>query len=365
MNKAPKSWAPPFCPNPKCDYHRGDTALWRYVKIGFYSRKIPPYTVQRLQCVACRRTFGAQTFSATYWLHRPQLLVPVFHRLVGCSGFRQIATEFKASPETIARLAGRMGRHCLLYHQLHRPKKILEPLAADSFESFEFSQFFPTSFHVAAGKVSHFFYGFTDTELRRKGTMTRKQRQKREELEASLGRPNPRSVENDFAHLLHVVAPAEQQLFLHTDQHQAYPRAVRKLKHLKVSHETISSRAARTTDNPLFAINLLDLLIRHGSANHKRETIAYSKRRVCAAERLAIFLVWRNWLRPASIQKGGNTPAMRLGLINHRVEVEELLDRRYFPSLIELPKRWSEYYAKTIATRAIPNGRVHQLKFAA
>ena len=140
---------------------------------------------------------------------------------------------------------------------------------------------------------------------------------------------------------------------------------MKQLKHLQIVHETISSRAARTTDNPLFEINLLDLLIRHGSANHKRETIAYSKRRVCAAERMAIFMVWRNWMRPASIQKGGKTPAMRLGLIDHQVEVEELLDRRYFPSQIKLPKRWSEYYAKTIVTRAIPNGRAHRLKYAA
>ena len=179
MNRALQSWAPPFCPNPKCRFHRGDTALWRYVKIGFYSRKTPPYKVQRLRCDACRRRFATQTFAATYWLHRPELLVPVFHRLVSCSGLRQIAAEFKASPETIARLAGRLGRHSLLYHELHRPRgPVPEPLAADSFESFEFSQYHPTSFHVAAGQSSHFLYGFTDSELRRKGTMTRKQRRR-------------------------------------------------------------------------------------------------------------------------------------------------------------------------------------------
>ena len=366
MNCALKSWAPPFCPNPKCRFHRGDTALWRYVKIGFYSRKTPPYRVQRLRCDACRRRFATQTFASTYWLHRPELLVPVFHRLVSCSGLRQIAAEFKASPETIARLAGRLGRHSLLFHQLHRPTgPIAEPLAADSFESFEFSQYYPTSFHVAAGQNSHFFYGFTDSELRRKGTMTRKQRRKRGELEQRLGRPDPKSVERDFAHLLEIVAREPQALTLHTDRHQAYPRAVKRMKHLRIAHETVSSRAARTANNPLFAINLLDLLIRHGSANHKRETIAYSKRRASAAERLAIFLVWRNWMRPYSIRKRGKTPAMRLGLIDHKVGVDKLLDRRYFPDRIELPQRWREYYAKTTLTRALPNGRNHRLKYAA
>ena len=156
MNRALQSWAPPFCPNPKCRFHRGDTALWRYVKIGFYSRKTPPYKVQRLRCDACRRRFATQ-----------------------------------------------------------------------------------------------------------------------------------------------------------------------------------------------------------------RETIAYSKRRACAAERLAIFLVWRNWMRPYSIRKRGKTPAMRLSLIDHKVGVDNLLDRRYFPSRIELPTRWREYYAKTVKTRAIPKGRKHGLKYAA
>jgi len=365
MNRAPQSWAPPFCPNPKCRFHRGDTTLWRHVKIGFYFRKTPPYKIQRRRCVACRRSFVASTFLPSYWLHRPELLVPVFHRLVGCSGLRQIATEFQASPETIARLAGRLGRHSLLYHQLNRPKTVSEPLAADSFETFEFSQYHPTSFHVAAGKSSHFFYGFTDSEKRRSGTMRKKQKETRQNLESRFGRPDPRSVEHDFAHLLEIVAPASQKLELHTDEHRDYPRSARRLKHLEIDHRTISSRALRTADNPLFAINLLDLLIRHGSANHKRETIAYSKRRACAAERLAIFMVWRNWMRPYSIQLKGNTPAMHLGLTDHMVSVEELLRERYFPSRIELPKRWRQYYAKTVVTRVIPNGRKHALKYAA
>ena len=136
MQSAPQSWEPPFCPNPKCRFHRGDTTLWRHKKIGFYFRRTPPYKIQRRRCVTCRRSFVASTFLPTYWLHRPELLVPVFHRLVSCSGVRQIATEFKASPETIARLAGRLGRHALLYHQLNRPQSVSEPLAADSFESY-------------------------------------------------------------------------------------------------------------------------------------------------------------------------------------------------------------------------------------
>jgi hypothetical protein len=160
-------------------------------------------------------------------------------------------------------MAARLGRHCQLIHEELRPKgPILEPLALDSFESFEYSQDHPTSFHVVAGQKSHFFHGFTESELRRKGTMTKAQRKRRARIEELLGRPDPRSIEKEVAELLKIVIPKPQELELHTDEHQAYPRALKAVPHLGVSHRTISSRAARTPQNPLFPINLLELSAR-------------------------------------------------------------------------------------------------------
>ena len=299
-------------------------------------------------------------------MRRPDLFLPVFHRLVGCSGFRQIAREHRVSPDTVARISGRLGRHCLLFHEATRPRgPISEPLALDGFESFEFSQYYPTSYHVAVGQVSHYFYGFTESECRRRGSMTTPQKVRRAELERRLGRPDPRSVEREVAALLEIVAPLSQALELHTDLHRSYPRAVIRARHLEIDHRAISSRAARTARNPLFAINLLDLLLRHSSSNHKRETIAASKRRASAIERMFIFLVWRNWVKSFSERERGPTPAMRLGRASRRIEPEEILERRLFPSRIGLPERWQTYYWRTTPTRAIPNGRVHRLKYAA
>ena len=336
------------------------------MKIGFYTRKAPPHVVQRYRCDTCRRQFGDQTFKVTYWMKRPELLEPVFYRITACSGFRQIARETRASPSTIARTSGRLGRHALLFHERRRPRgPIREPLSLDGFESFEYSQYYPTSYHVAAGQKSHFFYGFTDSECRRRGNMTRAQKKRRGELEASLGRPDPKSIEKEVAELLAILSPEAQALELHTDEHPSYPRAVRRVPHLSVTHRTISSRAARTARNPLFSINLLDLLIRHNGSNHKRETIAFSKRRASAAYRLAVFAVWRNWVQPVSERRGGPTPAMNLGLEARRLDVSEILERRLFPSQVRLPARWRLYYERRLATRALPRNTVHRLKYAA
>jgi transposase-like protein len=358
--------APPFCPNPQCHFHRRDRDLWRFVRAGFFVRKTLPGRIQRWRCDTCRRYFSAQTFRTDYWLKRPDLLAPIFMRLVSCSGARQIAREFGVSPETILGQASRLGRHALLFHRQHgHSGPISEPLALDSFESFEYSQYYPTHFHVVLGSESHYCYGFTDTELRRKGRMTRGQKRRREKLEARLGRPDPRSTEMEVAEVLRIVAPSPQEITLHTDEHQAYPRALRRVPHLSVRHETISSRAARTTRNPLFPVNLFDLLVRHSGANHKRETIAFAKRRQCASERMWAFTVWRNFMKSFSEQKQDASPAMRRGLTDHRWSVGEVLEERLFPERVELPVRWADYYWKRVPTRAIPRGRVHSRRYAA
>lgn len=366
MRPAPPPTAPPFCPNPKCRFHRCDRALWRFVRIGFYARRTQPRRVQRYRCDTCRRRFSDQTFSTTYWLRRPHLLRPVFFRLVGCGGYRQIAREFEVSPETVARYATRLGRHSLLFHQLWRPKRRLsEPLALDSFESFEWSQFYPTSYHLAVGQKTHFVYGFTESECRRRGSMTERQKRRRAELEARFGRPDPRAIEKDVASLLAIVAPAGHAFELHTDEHTSYPRAIRRVSDRAISHHTVSSRASRTPRNPLFPVNLLDLLLRHGGSNHKRETIAFSKRRASAIERLAVTMVWRNYIKSFSERAPGETPAMRLGRMSRPRSLEQVLTMRLFPGRVALPERWQPYYTRQTITRAGRNRTEPERRFTA
>jgi len=357
-----RRFTPPFCPRSSCRYHRCP-AGWRYKRIGFYSRQCPPRCVQRYLCLRCRRSFSTQTFSTTYWLRRPELLKPLFFRLLACSGFRQIARELKAAPSTLVHLAARLGRHCLLFQRLHQPP-VREAVALDGFESFEWSQYFPCHFHVLVGCGSHFFYGFTDSPLRRKGRMTPRQRVRREQLELQLGRPDPGSIRHEVAALLRFCRLSHGVVTLCTDDHPAYPRAFRALPDLTVHHHVTSSLERRTTNNPLFPVNLLDLLIRHNSANHKRETIAFSKRRQGAIERLALLQVWRNFIKPFSERHGGGTPAQRLGLFDRALTVKEILARRLFPSRIEMPARLMDYYGREVITPALGRHRFHRLRYA-
>ena len=332
---------------------------------GHFSRRHPPRRIQRFRCRHCRRHFSLQTFRTSYWLKRPELLERTFHGLVGGSAFRQIAREFGCSPQTIATHAARLGRHCLLFHQRLRPRgPLAEPGVLDTFVSFEYSQYHPTGFHLFAGRHSHFFHGFTDSELRRSGRMTPRQKRRRARIEQAHGRPDPRSTEKEVAELLGIVLAGSPAVELHSDEHADYPRALRRLEGRHVTHRTLSSRAARTPRNPLFAINLLDLLIRHSSANHRRETIAFSKRRQGAAERRWVLLAWRNYVKAFSERKRDATPAMRLGICEARWRVSEVLGRRLFPGRVPLPQRWERYYWRQVVTRRIPHGAGHRRMYA-
>jgi transposase-like protein len=365
MANAPAPQVPPFCPNTECRFHRGATASWRWVRTGFFTRRSAPARIQRFQCRHCRRHFSEQTFRTTYWLKRPELLVPIFHRLVGGSAFRQIAREFGTSPQTLATHSARLGRHCLLFHEQARPRgPLTEPVVLDTFVSFEYSQYHPTGYHLLVGKESHFFYGFTDSELRRSGRMTAHQKRKRARLEARFGRPDPRSTEREVAALLEIVLGDSETVELHSDEHPDYPRAIARLRHVRVEHHTISSRAARTTGNPLFPVNLLDLLIRHSGSNHGRETISFSKRRLSALLRLALLQVWRNWVKSFSERKRDASPAMRLGICDRRLKVPEILATRLFPTRAKLPERWERNYWGKVHTRMIPRGVEHRKVFA-
>ena len=357
------SFKPPFCPNPSCK-SRTSSRPWRYKKKGFFERDVRPRRIQRYLCQHCQRNFSSQTFAADYWLRRGDLLESVFHRLVSCSGLRQIARETGVSHTTIRRLSDRLGRHCLLFHEKNRPRETpAEPLILDGFRTFEHSQYWPLDINLLIG-TSHFVYGFNDAELRRSGTMRPAQQLKRQILEKKVGRPDPQATRKQVEELLRRVIKPGGSVVLRSDEHQSYPRAMKRLSDRTFRHETTSSKDPRTNTNPLFAVNLADMLLRHSSANHKRETIAFSKRRQGALYRIAIWTVWRNYIKHGSENRRSAPPAVALGLTQKAMTVGEVLSKRLLPAESGISGWVSRCYFGRIRTRAIERCQSHRAVYA-
>ncbi|PID81036.1 hypothetical protein CSB20_04395, partial [bacterium DOLZORAL124_64_63] len=58
------------------------------------------------------------------------------------------------------------------------------------------------------------------------------------------------------------------------------------------------------------------------------------------------------------------SPAMMLGLTDHRLSIEEMFGERLFLDDVDLPPRWRQYYRREVETVALPINRRHDLRFA-
>jgi transposase-like protein len=358
-------WIPPFCPNHNCPYHHEMEAHWRFKRIGFFFRQAAPRRIQRFLCLHCRVAFSSQTFSPDYWLKRPDILPKLLTKTCGAMANRQAARDLHCSPATVDRQLDRLGRHCLLFFTTamqHAPPPT--DLVIDGLETFELSQYFPFHHNLAVDAGSGLIRGFTDSPLRRKGRMTPCQRRRRQDLEDRFGRPDPKAVARGIADLLAMVlARCQDGVTVRTDDHPSYRQPIRGYGK-QITHVVVSSRARRDRGNPLWEVNLLDLILRHGSANHRRETLAWSKRRQASTYRLAILAVWRNWVQARWVKRPGRTPAMAAGIAARPLTVEEILQQRLFPSQVELSPRWQEYYWGRVETPALGRNRRHELTYA-
>jgi len=358
-------WSPPHCPNPNCHYHHPLIKGWRFKKAGFFFRQHEPYRTQRYQCKSCHRSFSTQTFSTTYWQKIPGLDRLIYMKVVGGMANRQIARDVGVSPKTVDDRIARMGRHCMLLHcREMEDAPPVKRLVVDGFESFELSQYYPMHLNLAIEKDTDFIVYFTDSELRRKGRMTPQQKIRRCQLERQFGRPDPQAIRKDMTELLTVSLAGQTQATVYSDDHKSYPPAIRRVN-CRITHDVTSSKVRRTRSNPLWEVNLADLLLRHSGANHRRETIAWSKRRQAAAEHMFLFVAWRNFVKGRREKvRGSPTPAMARGMATSAYTVDDIFAERIFRDHVDLPPRWSQYYDRTVETRALGRHRYHTLKYA-
>ena len=360
-----KDFQPPHCPRRNCNAHLKYDHPGQWSRWSSYTNQALGKRIQRFKCHVCDGTYSRQAFSIHYWQKKHLAGHELLLMAVGSACNSQIARVARVSPTTIDHHLAKLGRHASLFHlQMIRKLKPPKEILVDGFETFELSQYYPMHFHLAVEKHSQFLWYFTDSPLRRKGRMTDYQKKRRQELETLHGRPDPKAIEKDMKELLEITLRGARSAIVYSDEHQAYPRAIRHLD-VEIEHRTVSSKERRDKRNILWGVNLADLLIRHGGANHKRETIAWAKRRNAAAERLMLFMLWRNYIKGISEkERGSPTPAMLLGLTDRRLTVEEILERRIFPDHVEMPPRWKQYYGREVETVALAVNRRHELKFA-
>jgi len=305
---------PEFCPNPQCRFHdraRAAQTRW-YTRFGCFHTAARG-AIQRFRCRSCGKTCSTQTFSLHYWTHSDIDLVWVLHQLYGCGGLRQMGRFIGVSYRVIENRIRRLARNALavMDHALSQ-LELSEDIALDGFLSYTRSQYHPAEITHISGAESQFIYAVVHTTLRRSGAMSPAQRLRRALIE-TVWQPL-RGVREDCQALLGDLAATIERacrrrtVTLATDKHNAYPQALDRVPLLaaalrsgRLVHRRVSSHAARTRSNPLFAVNYVERQLRKNLAEHVRETVRQGREINCQMERMAIFVVLHNFLTPHRI----------------------------------------------------------------
>jgi len=358
---------PPFCPNPNCSYHEQQTYddTW-YSHNGFYST-LSYGEVPRFKCRHCRKGFSMKTFHLDYYVKVRCNYPLIFSYLVSSAGTRDIARALSVSTEVIQNRTARLGRQCMAVHtKLMSSATVEEDFAADGFESFCYSQYFPNNIHLLIGCESLCAYYANGVTIRRKGRMRPEQKKKREEIEKRW-KPDPGGICKSFKDLLgemkgYFDRMKRESITLYTDEKYEYRKAIcdreefRSMREAGVLiHDRTSSRRARTVDNPLFPVNYIDREIRKGVANHHRETVQWAKDMSEMMNRLLIYLVYHNLKMPNRVRKEDSDRRVHAevaGVSKESIDGEwrDVFKARRFLSHHSIPEFWREIWFGLLRT---------------
>jgi len=351
----PSRFRPPFCPNPRCRHHRlrpGQT--FPYWREGSYRRRCDGRRVPRFLCLACRVGFSARTFSVTYRMRKPHLLLPVARWMTSGAALRPIGRawndehpDLACHPSTLPRVARRIGAQAILIlEELHRlAPDLAEPVVLDHFESFVGLQENGLALATPIGQETGWVYGgrpawhrqATDASKRKPRVATR-----------------PGEVERSVREVLTVLfakVPRGACLHVVSDGEPRYGRAIRRhprgrdvLHEVHVNPRTRlkgepRDESTRERDRALRRNDNYHTLVRHLDADHRRQTIAFCRRGEALVERAAALMVWHNLSKPVSIRKDDRrTPGMLRGVTRRPWRWAEILSRRRFVSRIPVDR---------------------------
>ena len=371
---------PPFCPSTSCQNHLKPQTLDWFRPYGFHLTKAFGL-VPRFKCLDCGRTFSAQTFSIDYYAKRIVDYHDLAGRHSGSMSLRGTARTIKASCGTVQNRLERLDRQIIaLQADLRTKAAPTEAICIDGFVSFDGSQFFPSEIPIAISSDTQFVFDLSHASRRRSGRMTPAQEEKAKDLYATI--PIEKGgIQRGFRDILdslsrcHPPLPG-RPLSLVTDEKleyvwelRAHPLFLNQDAEHRIEHRQVSSKAPRTTGNPLFSSNYIDREIRKDQANHHRETMCFSRNVANGMARLSLYLFLHNYHKKFRIKepvRADEVHAEKAGIPRSLIRegLRAAFTRRAFLSRISLTSTLERIWKKDFVTPGLKtHGRLPAFAF--
>lgn len=363
---------PQFCPHPKCPM-RGQLPVsenW-CKKLGNFSRK----DGERIPRWLCRQgekshTFSYSSFTLTYWLKNREVFSKIAEIETEQLSTRGMARVLNVSQTCVSNHLIRLGRHFTLFNRMAKrsidPNK-LENLIFDELESWEVSQFTPTTHPLFIDSGSGYKLEFTAHPIRRKGKMTEKQKLQYKIWRKKYPLPSQKSSSNAIRAIiqdLKKIYESKDNVVISTDEKKSYQSILkREWSGISFSHQRFSSKVGRHVGD-MGKINQEDQYIRNRSSTMRRQTLDFMRRHNNATLRQSIYMAKRNFVQASCRTQRKSNPAVKLGLIGEPVKWSALLNGRLFNEAEKLPDYLRKFYYQENQTPFFSNNYRHQLIFA-
>lgn len=315
-------FTPDRCPHPACEH----AVNFQFQRFGRYERKCDGREVQRFRCKTCRHSFSIQTFRFDYRQRKPHINHPVLNAFVSKCTQRQLSRTLLLNRKTIARRLEQMGRHCEAFHRgamATAPSLVhFHSLAMDELETFEANRLQrPLTMPMVVVRGSYFIVDFEVGALapRTKRPAGVPRHTRRSESSKAVA-----AVLARVARALQATAVGE----LVTDKKKTYPALIRCAFGRRLQQRSVSAKAERSNENPLFAVNLTFAMLRDGISRLVRRNWAHSKLAARLVRHAWIWVAWRNYVRPRTVRDPDETAATMVGAVSRPlIPMEMIRDR--------------------------------------
>jgi len=254
---------------------------------------------------------SAQTESLHYYAKRRLDLKDIFSRVRGGSSLRDIGRVIGCSRSAVAHAVVRLGRqaiasHCAVLAGLEASGTFVLDGLLSAVASRDYSSHITTLVDASSEMV----LAMTHCVTERGGTRTARQ-QRRIQAKRQVWRPQAGALSDAISLLFHELPRFSPlaSMTIDFDEYPLYPKLLADDLALRwyASHQLLRIRrtpggAARTTANPLFAVNYVDRMIRHRLKEHTRESIAIGRDSTMQMLRMWIFAWDHNVNQPHRVK---------------------------------------------------------------
>ncbi len=321
----PLEFIPPRCPNRHCSAHRKPVGkFWN--RAGRFQPKCRSVAIPRFRCKVCRKWFSSQTFRIDYRDRRPHDNAAIMRHLISGVSLRQVGRLLNLDCHSVQHKARKISRHLrLLNRNLLVGLPAGRTVGLDEMETFEHRSIQPVTVPMLVDDESKMVLAVGVAPIRRTAKKGTRRQKHIDRFEAKHGKRPDRgrqAVRAIFGRLARLLGNRPATIV--TDMKSSYATEVHRRFGPQVAHQTVHSKAPRTTSNPLFSINLTEAMMRDNNGRLRRRSWLVTKRSRALRQQLEMFAAYRNWIRPRTNRDPAwLTPGVALGLCRRAFTIEE------------------------------------------